>query len=65
MWSWANDQIPLKNYTDWFLISGFIFLMIRILKIEITNRIAGVLLLMQVVFFLALNLLIRTPLWDF
>ncbi|MEI8112872.1 MAG: carotenoid biosynthesis protein [Bacteroidia bacterium] len=65
MWSWANDQIPLKNYTDWFLISGFIFLMIRILKFELNNRIAGVLILMQVVFFLALNLLIRTPLWDF
>jgi len=65
MWSWANDSIPIKNYTDWFLISGFLFLMIRILKIEINNRIANLLFVMQVVFFLALNLLIHTPLWDF
>jgi len=65
MWNWPEGSIPLKNYMDWFLISGFLFLMIRILKIETNNRIAGILLLMQVVFFLVLNLLIRTPLWDF
>jgi putative membrane protein len=59
MWSWAFDSIPHKNYIDWFLVSGFLFLMIRILKVEINNRIAGVLLLMQFVFFLALNLLMR------
>jgi putative membrane protein len=65
MWNWGGQEIPLKNYTDWFLISGFLFLMIRILKIEITNQIAGILFAMQLVFFLALNLLIRNPLWDF
>ncbi len=65
MWTWADGVVPLKNYTDWFLISGFLFLLIRILKVEINNRIAGVLLLMQVVFFLVLNLIIRTPIWDF
>lgn len=59
MWNWGGLDIPLKNYTDWFLISGFLFLMIRILKIEINNRIAGVLLIMQVIFFLVLNLLTR------
>ncbi|MDP2335159.1 MAG: carotenoid biosynthesis protein [Bacteroidota bacterium] len=64
MWIWANDTIPLKNYTDWFLISGFLFLMIRILKVEMNNRIAGVLFAMQLVFFMALNLLTRTPLWN-
>jgi hypothetical protein len=34
--------------------------MIRILKVEISNRIAGILFAMQVVFFLALNILSRT-----
>jgi bisanhydrobacterioruberin hydratase len=59
MWFWAHDVIPLRNYTDWFLISGFIFLMIRILKIEFRNLIAGWLILMQAVFFLTLNILFR------
>jgi uncharacterized membrane protein len=56
MWAWAFDSIPQKNYIDWFLISGFLFLIVRILKIEINNRIAGIVLLMQFIFFLALNL---------
>jgi putative membrane protein len=59
MWSWVSGSIPLKNYIDWFLISGFLFLMMRILKVEIKNKIAGIMLLMQFIFFLALNLLMR------
>lgn len=59
MWSWEGGNIPIKNYLDWFLVSGFIFLMIRILKVEFNNRIAGLLFAMQILFFLVLNILIR------
>lgn len=59
MWGWACNSIPLKNYTDWFLVSGVLFLIIRILKIEIRNPIANLLFLMQLIFFLSLNLLFR------
>lgn len=60
MWYWAFTDIPQKNYIDWFLVSAFLFLMVRILKVEINNRIAGFLFAMQVLFFLALNILIHT-----
>lgn len=60
MWNWASGVIPNKNYIDWFLVSGVLFLLTRILKVEINNRIAGILFAMQVVFFLALNILSRT-----
>jgi putative membrane protein len=63
MWNWTNGQIPVKNYIDWFLVSAVLFLAIRIFKVELNNRLAGWLLLMQAVFFLLLNLLTRTPLW--
>lgn len=59
MWNWMGGTIPLKNYMDWFLVSGFLFLMIRILKIEFNNRIAGLLFVLQLVFFIVLNILIR------
>ena len=59
MWNWGDYEIPLKNYADWFLISGFLFLMIRILKVEINNRIALILFIMQLVFFLVLNIIFR------
>lgn len=59
MWGWACNSIPLKNYIDWFLVSGVLFLMVRILKMEIRNPIANLLFLMQLIFFLSLNLLFR------
>lgn len=59
MWGWAYNSIPTKNYIDWFLVSGVLFLMIRILKLEIRNPIANLLFLMQLIFFLSLNLLFR------
>ena len=63
MWSWSEGAVPYKNYIDWFILSGFLFLMIRALKVELKNPIAGTMIIMQVVFFLTLNMLIRTPLW--
>jgi putative membrane protein len=62
MWSWVGG-VTLKNYIDWFLVSALLFALIQILRVEINNRMAGLLLFMQFVFFLVLNLLIRTPLW--
>lgn len=59
MWNWVGGNIPVKNYMDWFLVSGFLFLMIRILKVEFNNRIAGLLFVLQVLFFGVLNILIR------
>lgn len=62
MWNWI-ENVTLQNYIDWFLVSALLFALIRILNVEINNRIAGLLLLMQFLFFLVLNLLMRTPLW--
>jgi uncharacterized membrane protein len=65
MWSWEGQEIPLKNYIDWFLVSGLMFLIIKIFSIEIKNPLAKVLLVMQFMFFLVLNVLIRTSLWAY
>lgn len=59
MWQWTEGQVPMKNYIDWLIVSGFLFLMIRLLKVEFRNRIALLLFVMQGVFFLVLNLVIR------
>lgn len=59
MWQWEGGVIPLKNYMDWFLLSGLLFLIIRILKVEFNNRFALLLLVMQGIFFAVLNLLTR------
>lgn len=59
MWQWADGMIPVKNYMDWLIVSGLLFLLIRLFKVEFTNRIALLLLMMQAMFFLVLNLFIR------
>jgi putative membrane protein len=59
MWTWHAGQIPIKNYRDWMIISVLLFLIIQVFKIEINNPIAKILLLMQTIFFLALNLIFR------
>lgn len=59
MWTWQGGAIPLKNYTDWFLLSALLFLALRLFKVEFNNRLASLILLMQAVFFAVLNLLIK------
>lgn len=59
MWQWAKSRVPVKNYIDWFVVSGILFFMIRLLKVEFNNRIAPLLFMMQGVFFLVLNLILR------
>lgn len=59
MWQWAEGQVPVKNYIDWFLVSAILFSVVRLFKVKFRNPIAPLLLIMQALFFLVLNLLIR------
>lgn len=59
MWQWAEGLVPVKNYTDWFILSALLFAMVRLFKVKFSNPIAPLLLMIQAVFFLVLNLLIR------
>ena len=59
MWQWSQGSIPLKNYFDWFLVSLFLFLLTRILKVEFKNPVASLVFAMQIVFFLGLNIFTR------
>ena len=52
-WQWAGDgRVPLYNYLCWFLISVGLFAILRLLKLEIKNKFAVNLLLIQIMFFL-------------
>lgn len=57
-WYWRNSEIPMQNYTAWFLFSfAFNFLFMR-LKIVTGNSVAVWLTALQLVFFVLLNLLL-------
>lgn len=59
MWSWETEQIPLKNYVDWYLVSVLIFALMRATRLQLNNRLAVWILLVQFVFFLGLNIILK------
>jgi putative membrane protein len=58
MWSWENAHIPLQNYIAWFVVSIFLFSLLKIFRIKIANPMAVILLLCQFIFFLFLMILL-------
>jgi putative membrane protein len=55
-WQWQDNQIPIFNYMSWFGVSFLVALFFSWLGIKKTNRFALYLLLIQVAFFVFLNL---------
>lgn len=64
MWQWAGDLIPLKNYLDWYLVSCLIFAMMYFLKVKLRNKLAVWILLIQFLFFLVLNFILKPTAWE-
>ena len=58
MWTWQTEQIPLKNYLDWYLVSLLIFTILRSSKVNWRNPLAGWILLIQFIFFAGLNVIL-------
>ena len=55
-WSWANEIIPIQNYVAWFVFSFLCFRFFYGMKFDKQNPAAVVLLVAQLLFFIALNL---------
>lgn len=56
-WHWQNDEIPLQNYIAWFVISFFFHGLGTVLKFNKENPLAVFIFVIQLLFFLSLNLL--------
>lgn len=57
-WTWSSGSvIPIQNYAAWYLFSFLFLLIFYRSKIDKTNKVAPWLLMTQIIFFLALNLL--------
>ncbi len=58
-WYWRGNVIPIQNYTAWFLFSfAFNFLFVR-LQLNSKNIVAVWLFILQLLFFIGLNLLLN------
>ncbi len=50
-WKWTNDQIPIYNYTCWFVISALLLVVFKQLRFNKENLFAVHLFIIQVLFF--------------
>lgn len=54
MWTWQNEKVPVKNYVTWFLLALVFHTVIQVFKIKTKNKLAPVILVCQILFFLVL-----------
>jgi putative membrane protein len=57
MWSWTYGEIPLQNYAAWFIVSVILLVLLDFNTKQLKNKIAASLFIIQVVFFLLLNII--------
>ena len=55
-WSWFENDIPFQNYAMWFIISFIFSILFFMFEVDARNKIAKNIYLMQLIFFIALNL---------
>lgn len=55
-WTWENGQIPMLNYVCWFIVSTILLTLKASIKSTNINKFATNLFIIQILFFLALNL---------
>jgi bisanhydrobacterioruberin hydratase len=58
MWTWGGE-VPLQNYIAWFVISIVFFMLIGLISPVIKNKIAPALFIIQLGFFLVLNIIMK------
>ncbi len=56
MWNWLNGQVPLQNYAAWFVVSVILLILLDLNTKQLKNKIAPSLFIIQLVFFLFLNI---------
>ncbi|HKM93343.1 MAG TPA: carotenoid biosynthesis protein [Prolixibacteraceae bacterium] len=59
MWDWAAGIVPLQNYVLWFVIATIIGAAYELFNINTNNRVAGIVFVLQLIFFAILNIFLR------
>ncbi len=58
MWNWYNNIVPFQNYMAWFVVSVFFHSIIKGLKINTQNKLAFLVIICQILFFMSLYIFI-------
>lgn len=60
MWEFQAASVPIQNYAAWFFIAVFFHTLVKLFRIPTKNRLAGVILCCQLLFFLILFIIFKT-----
>ncbi len=55
-WGWLDNEIPFQNYAMWFAVSFVFSILFFMFEVDARNKIAKNVYLIQLAFFIALNL---------
>ncbi len=56
MWNWYGEHVPMQNYFAWFVVSLALFFILELFVKQVRNKIAPALFIIQIAFFLVLNI---------
>jgi bisanhydrobacterioruberin hydratase len=59
LWNWDGNTIPVKNYISWFIIALFFNSLIGVFRVKTENKLAFVILICQLLFFINLFLFLK------
>jgi putative membrane protein len=59
MWAWQGNQVPVQNYVGWFIASLVLSALFHIFRFSKKNRIAMFVYVIQLIFFMALELVFK------
>lgn len=57
-WSWNGNEIPIKNYVSWYIISFVLLWIFYSLPFKKANRIAFFFFMIQIIFFVLLSIML-------
>jgi putative membrane protein len=57
-WQWKDNTVPLQNYFAWFIISLIFSSNLVLMKVRVNNRVIKFYFIIQLLFFIALRLLL-------
>lgn len=55
-WSWESESVPLRNYLGWFLVAFPLQCLFAFWLVELRNKVAIALFILQILFFLVLGI---------
>lgn len=58
MWRFNDSTIPINNYVSWLLIAIFFNTLIKIFRVEISNRLSATIFISQLIFFICIIVLL-------